>query len=58
MLESLLDTRVKEYEQSRQRSATCALVKEISPAPTHPEVTQVIALHHEMTRSGSELPLA
>jgi len=57
-MEDLLESWLKEYDASCRGSATCAFIKEIGPTPTQAEITQVIALHDEITRSGSGLPLA
>jgi len=54
----LLESWLREYDQSAKASATCALLGEIGSAHVHPEVARVIALHDEVTRPESGLPLA
>ena len=56
--EADMRTWLEEYAIAIQDFAVCELVEEIGSGVVHPEVAPVLALHDEMTKVGSGLPLA
>jgi hypothetical protein len=48
----------KRYQEASRTNATCALVKTLGNTQVHPSLQPLLALHDEVTRVGTMLPLA
>ena len=52
------DAWLVDYEQAADARATCRLIEEVGSARVHDDVAPILAVHDDLTRIGSDLPLA